>query len=127
MAILQGNVMIHNSKEFFNFVDSKLRLPQSGIYKQQVFHYVETIPREGLPDYKPVPQNSKIHQISSTRLTEKLNIRLLSCYECELCINGECESCVNESQIGKVELIGMKLTNRRGATIEDVDIEQCIP
>jgi hypothetical protein len=66
MAVLRGSEMIQNAKDFFDFVDSKLRIPQSGIYKRRVFRYAEEIPRDKIPDYKPVNKNRKNHQISSS-------------------------------------------------------------
>ena len=65
-------------KDFLDFVDNKLRIPQSGIYKRRVFRYAEEIPGDKIPDYMPVNQNRKIHKISSTVTTEKLQVRPLS-------------------------------------------------
>ena len=69
MAVLRGSEMIQKAKDFLDFVDNELRIPQSGIYKRPVFRYAEEIPGDKIPDFKPVNQNRKIHQISST--TEK--------------------------------------------------------
>jgi hypothetical protein len=57
MAVLMGSEMIQNAKDFFDFVDNKLRIPQSGIYKRRVFRYAEEIQRDKISDYKPVNQN----------------------------------------------------------------------
>ena len=46
MAVLMGSEMIQNAKDFFDFVDNKLRIPQSGVYKLRVFRYAEEIPRD---------------------------------------------------------------------------------
>ena len=59
MAVLRGSEMIQNANDVFGFVDSKLRIPQSGIYKGRVFRYAEEIPRDKIPDYKPVNKNRK--------------------------------------------------------------------
>jgi hypothetical protein len=59
MAVLRGSEMIQNANDFFDFVDSKLRIPQSGIYKRRVFRYAEEIPEDKIPDYKPVNKNRK--------------------------------------------------------------------
>ena len=79
MAVLRGSERIQNAKDFFDFVDNKLRIPQSGIYKRPVYRYDEEIPGDKILDYKPGNQNRKIHNISS--ITEKLQVRPLSCYE----------------------------------------------
>jgi hypothetical protein len=59
MAVLTDSEMIQNASDFFDFVDSKLRIPQSGIYKRRVFRYAEEIPEDKIPDYKPVNKNRK--------------------------------------------------------------------
>jgi hypothetical protein len=109
MAVLRGSKIIQNAKDFFDFVDNKLRIPQSGIYKRPVFRYAEEIPGDKIPDYKPVYQNRKIHQISSTGTTEKLQVRPLSCYECVGCLEGELENCGNKTLIGKHQTVEMKI------------------
>jgi hypothetical protein len=68
--------LLANAKDFFDFVDNKLRIPQSGIYKRPVYRYDEEIPGDKILDYKPGNQNRKIHNISS--ITEKLQVRPLS-------------------------------------------------
>ena len=89
MAVLRDSEMIQNANDFFDFVDSKLRIPQSGIYKRPVYRYDEEIPGDKILDYKPGNQNRKIHNISS--ITEKLQVRPLSCYEYDGCLEGELE------------------------------------
>jgi hypothetical protein len=88
MAVLRDSEMIQNTKDFFDFVDNNLRIPQSGIYKRRVFRYAEEIPEDKIPHYKRVNQNRKIHQISSTGTTEKLQVQPLSCYEYDGCLEG---------------------------------------
>jgi hypothetical protein len=53
MAVLRGSERIQNAKDFFDFVDNKLRIPQSGIYKRPVYPYDEEIPGDKILDYKP--------------------------------------------------------------------------
>jgi hypothetical protein len=122
MAVLRGSEMIQKAKDFFDFVDNELRIPQSGIYKRPVFRYAEEIPGDKIPDFKPVNQNRKIHQISST--TEKLQVRPLSCYECDVCLKGELEHCGNKNIIGKHQTVKMKISESHTDRTEHQEDEQ---
>ena len=91
-------------------------------YTNDQYRYAEMIPGDKIPNYKPVNQNRKIHQISS--ITEKLQVRPLSCYECDGCLKGELENCGNKNLIVKQQTVKMKISESHTERTKHQEDEQ---
>ena len=125
IAVLRRKTKIQCAKDFYNFCTDNLQNPKSGMYNCRIFKYIETIPRNELVNYKTVAENRKIHQIvSKGNSPGKLVTSHLSCYECELCLNGNNQNCTNRKFIGDYKLMQMKVMNSETIERSETDTDE---
>lgn len=115
LAVLRGKCEIQSAKDFFQFANTNLTEPKSGIYKRRIFRYIGNINRdERANEYKPVRDNRKIHHISSLSISPKrLSVANLSCYECNKCLFDDNAKCKNSEYCQGRKVLQMECMNRK--------------
>ena len=71
-----------------------------------IFRYINSINRDRDRYFKPVKENRKIHQVCSSKL-HTIEIRKLSCYTCDECLNSKYDHCLNVEQVGNFSILKM--------------------
>ena len=69
-------------------------------------------------------KQKKNHQISSTGITENLQVRPVSCYDCDRCLEEELENYENTNLIGKYQTVEMKISESHNERMEHQEDEQ---
>lgn len=65
-TVLRGKSKIQSAHDLYEY-EEKICSPQSDIYERRIFRYIQEIPRLHHNNFKPVDQNRKIHQITSSQ------------------------------------------------------------
>jgi hypothetical protein len=86
VAVMRGN-SIQTAHDVYKFAAENLTEPKSGIYSRRIFHYITDIDRSATYSFKAVPQNRKVHQMTTSR-PGKITVRDQSCYTCDNCLAG---------------------------------------
>ncbi|MES9883754.1 MAG: hypothetical protein ABW185_23120 [Sedimenticola sp.] len=107
MAVIRGSASIQNAKDFYTFGKNNLSSTKS-VCKRRIFKYIEQVNRENKVGYKSISNNRKIHQITRDGPFGKLQVRELSCYSCNRCMDGQIKRCKNSHICGNIKNITLE-------------------
>ena len=123
MAVYRGKI-IQNAQKMYEFANENLcSVSSTAKCSRRIFRYLDSneISRNRDRYFDKVLNNRKIHQ--ATVVDEGiLNIRNLSCYTCEKCVEGNYKECHNDEYLGKRKYIQMKKElNKSNSETEDIE------
>ena len=109
LAVTRGQVLIQNAHDLYQFASAKLTsvFKDKGC-KRRVFVHVDTIPRDETSLYNPVQDVRSIHQAIAGG-DGRLQIRRLSCYFCDNCIDVKYNLCQNTKMTGQYRSVQVML------------------
>ncbi|CAC5371794.1 unnamed protein product [Mytilus coruscus] len=115
LVVLRGSAVVQNAHDFFNYCEKNLKDTKSHYCRRRIFRFVDTINRDSVKAYKPIPGIRSLHQVLNSE-PEKLTVRYMSCYSCEECVNGNYNICTNNA-IGRKEVVPIRPDDK--GTIDD--------
>ncbi|CAG2203313.1 unnamed protein product [Mytilus edulis] len=111
LSIIRGQRVIQSARNLYDFASENLcKTSEDAKCSRRIFRYIETINRNRDRYFKPVKENRKIHQVCFTK-SATVDIRKLSCYTCENCVNTKYNECLNIDQIGNFSNLKMVKEN----------------
>ncbi|CAC5361813.1 unnamed protein product [Mytilus coruscus] len=107
LSIIRGQRVIQSARDLYVFASENLcKTAEDSKCSRRIFRYIDTINRNRDRYFKPVKENRKIHQVYSSR-SATVEIRKLSCYTFENCLNTDYNDCLNVDQIGNFSILKM--------------------
>jgi hypothetical protein len=102
VAVLRGNTSVQCAKDFYDYLQKHCReTKDKSLCAKRHFRYIETVERNRDRLFKSIQNNRTIHQIRSTTSHQGiLNVKKLSCYTCDQCLEGKYTMCDSEQTGG---------------------------
>lgn len=95
-AVHKGKAIIQCAQDLFDYATRELSVPKKTEgCTRRIFRYIPEVMRTRPRLFKTISNIRSLHQVRSADTSRSIDVRNLSCYDCDKCIKGEMSACKN--------------------------------